>query len=408
MSHRTLRVSLVIATLAGMAAARTGPAGWCGTVPDVHPAGAAAQPQARPEPAATGPSVEVVFVLDTTGSMSGLIEGAKQTIWSIANAIATGDPTPQVRMGLVAYRDRGDEYITRITGLTDDLDAVYGDLIGFRAQGGGDHPESVNQALHEAITLISWSDDPSTLRLVYLVGDAPPHMHYDNDVPYLESCRLAAERGIIINTIQCGSHGPTGEIWREISRAAEGEYLAIAQDGGVAVVATPFDADISALGEQLGRTVVTYGSEAVQTAQAQRTDRARELEGMAPAPAAADRAIYNAGAAGGRNLLGPQELVDAVVRGVVVLEDVPVDELPEEMRAMSAEERAEYIRVRAAERARIQEQIQGLARQRQEFIDRARAEAAGEGGFDRKVLETLRRQAERFGIGYPGPDRDDE
>src|ERR1043165_5364898 len=69
--------------------------------------------------------IDVVFVLDTTGSMSGLIEGAKQKIWAIANQIASAKPHPVVRMGLVAYRDRGDEYITKLTALTDDLDAVY-------------------------------------------------------------------------------------------------------------------------------------------------------------------------------------------------------------------------------------------------------------------------------------------
>src|SRR5205814_5417274 len=70
------------------------------------------------------PKVEVVFVLDTTGSMGGLIDAAKQKIWSICNQIASGQPTPHVKIGLVAFRDRGDEYVTRVHDLTDDLDAV--------------------------------------------------------------------------------------------------------------------------------------------------------------------------------------------------------------------------------------------------------------------------------------------
>src|SRR5438552_6665382 len=83
------------------------------------------------------PRVEVVFCLDTTGSMGGLIKAAKDKIWSICNQIAGGKPTPQLRVGLVAYRDRGDAYVTKVFDLTDDLDAVYTNLMAFKAEGGG-------------------------------------------------------------------------------------------------------------------------------------------------------------------------------------------------------------------------------------------------------------------------------
>ena len=120
------------------------------------------------------PKVEVVFCLDTTGSMGGLLRGAQAKIWAICNQIAGGRPTPTLRVGLVAYRDRGDEYITKIFDLTDDLDAVHGNLQAFVAKGGGDIPESVNQALDDAVHKIKWSDDPKVLKMIFLVGDAPP------------------------------------------------------------------------------------------------------------------------------------------------------------------------------------------------------------------------------------------
>ena len=74
------------------------------------------------------PQVEVVFCLDTTGSMGGLIEGAKQKIWSITNQIASGRPIPDVKVGLVAYRDRKDEYVTKVFDLTNDLEEVHKNL----------------------------------------------------------------------------------------------------------------------------------------------------------------------------------------------------------------------------------------------------------------------------------------
>jgi hypothetical protein len=101
------------------------------------------------------PRLEVCFVLDTTGSMSGLIEGAKEKIWSIANEMIAAKPTPELKLALIGYRDRGDEYVTKLTDLTADIDAIHGKLMEFSANGGGDGPESVNQALHEAVTKVS-------------------------------------------------------------------------------------------------------------------------------------------------------------------------------------------------------------------------------------------------------------
>ena len=88
-----------------------------------------------------GPRVEVAFVLDTTGSMGGLIDGAKRRIWSIARRIGEGRPRPDLRIALVAYRDIGDAYVTRTYDFTGDMDEVFGHLSEFRAEGGGDGPE---------------------------------------------------------------------------------------------------------------------------------------------------------------------------------------------------------------------------------------------------------------------------
>src|SRR5258708_11456597 len=123
-------------------------------------------PAADPPSKEKKPKVEVVFCLDTTGSMGGLIEGAKQKIWSICNQIANGKPTPDLKVGLVAYRDKGDAYVTKVFELTDDLDAIHAHLKGFKADGGGDIPEHVNQALFDAVHGVKLIADASTLKLI--------------------------------------------------------------------------------------------------------------------------------------------------------------------------------------------------------------------------------------------------
>jgi len=112
---------------------------------------------AKTQTGETKPRIEVCFVLDTTGSMGGLIEGAKQKIWSIANEMISAKPTPELKLGLIGYRDRGDEYVVKSFQLTDDIDSIYGHLRDFKAEGGGDEPESVNEALAEAIEKMPWS-----------------------------------------------------------------------------------------------------------------------------------------------------------------------------------------------------------------------------------------------------------
>src|ERR1041384_7539124 len=91
-------------------------------------------------------TMEMVFVLDTTGSMGGLLTGAKERIWGIINEVMQTSSLPSVKVGLVAYRDRGDQYITQVLPLTEDLDKVYSTLMEYQAAGGGDEEENVRRA----------------------------------------------------------------------------------------------------------------------------------------------------------------------------------------------------------------------------------------------------------------------
>ena len=206
-------------------------------------------------------TIELVFVIDTTGSMGGLIEGAKQKVWGIVNEVMKSPSKPEVRMGLVAYRDHGDAYITQVLPVTRDLDKVYGTLMAYKAEGGGDTPEDVRQALADGVHKVGWSPrSPNIAQILFLVGDAPPHDDYGNEPDTIVSASEAVQAGIIVNTIQCGDVPGTSDVWKKICRSGEGQYFAIAQDGGVVAVSTPFDADLSRLGTKVGATYFAYGA----------------------------------------------------------------------------------------------------------------------------------------------------
>ncbi|HMF19761.1 MAG TPA: vWA domain-containing protein [Gemmataceae bacterium] len=370
------------------------------------------------------PRVEVVFCLDTTGSMSGLIDGAKQKIWSLCNQIAGGKPTPEVKVGLVAYRDRGDEYVTKVVDLSDDLDAVHAKLMDFVAAGGGDEPESVNEALHDALHKINWSEDSGALRIIYLVGDAPPHMDYPQDIPYTVSCRQACEKGIIINTIQCGSIQSTTPIWQAIAHKAEGRFVQIAQDGGVQTVTTPFDGRLAEINAALAKTAVAYGPAPVraeqeyhfwvglEAARGPAVDMATPMSASAgaggavgtpmpcaAAPCVASACADRAGYCAKTGKVAALDLVDSIKEGKVRLEDVKTTDLPEEMQKLNLSERKAYLAKVEAERAKLQAEALELDRKRTDFISQELRRRGGN-GFDDQVMDMLREQAKKVNLAY--------
>jgi Mg-chelatase subunit ChlD len=343
------------------------------------------------------PRIEVCFVLDTTGSMGGLIEGAKQKIWSIANEMISAQPTPELKLGLIGYRDRGDDYVVKSFSLTDDIDAIYGHLREFQAGGGGDTPESVNEALAEAIHKMPWSSDKKVLKIIFLVGDAPPHMDYPNGPKYPDLCREAAKKDLIINTIQCGEMAETKPIWQEIAKLSEGSYVGISQSGNVAVISTPMDKELSRLNERIGATLIPYGNSTLQAEVHAKFAAAKS----APVAAMADRLTYNSKT--NRAMQGRGELVDALNDKTLKVEDIDQKQLPAELQKFDRDEIQKRITKARDERADLQKQIVELSKKREAFIQSENKRLAAEGkgdAFDQKVTETLHAQAAKKGISY--------
>jgi len=347
------------------------------------------------------PVVDVVFALDTTGSMGGLIQAAKEKIWSIASTMAAAQPTPQIRMGLVAYRDRGDDYVTRTVDLTADLDSVYATLMQLEAGGGGDGPESVNEALDVAVNRMSWTQEPKAYKVVFLVGDAPPHMDYQNDVKYPLTLAKAKAKGVRVNTIQCGALPDTAREWRQIAQLGDGRTFQVDQAGGALAIATPYDTQLATLAEALDASRLYYGSEAERKAAADRSAQAGRAKAAASPAALARRATFNASEAGKDNLLGKQELVDAVTSGRLDLKTLAPEALPAPLQAMSAEEREEAVKQTAAKRDAIKAQIQTLADERARYLkDKVEGEGGAAASLDHQLYEAVREQAGAAGLSY--------
>jgi hypothetical protein len=345
------------------------------------------------------PKIEVAFVLDTTSSMTGLIEGAKRKIWTIARHMVSGRPAPAIKVGLVGYRDIGDEYVTRVFDLTNDVDAIYGRLVELSAVGGGDKRESVNQALHEAVTRLSWSKDPNALRIVFLVGDAPPHMDYSSDVKYPETIQQAIRAGIIVNTIQCGADTETTQIWQEIAALAQGAFVQIDQSGGMTAISSPVDAELARLSGELSKTVVPYGNAALQAEVRSKSAAAGRADADRMVYLNIDRAEFGAKVV----VTGEGELIWDVINHKVKLEEIPESDLPVMMKSMTREQQTTFVSEQFAKRKELQIKVDELATQRADHIKVAIAnlvQAGNADSFDLRVAEIIQEQARRRGIEY--------
>ncbi|MHA7628397.1 vWA domain-containing protein [Corallococcus sp. M7] len=358
-------------------------------------------PQAQPQ--GQRPEIEVAFVLDTTGSMGGLLEGAKQKIFSIVSRIAKGKPTPHLKVALVAYRDQGDAYVTKRFDLSDDMDSMFAELRKLDANGGGDFPEHVGRGLGEAVSLLKWSQDREVMKVIFLVGDAPPAQR-EAAWDFKLWSKRAKERHIVVNTVRCGADPTTEESWRYVAKLTDGTFDSIDAAGGMVAVATPYDAELSRVNAELASKTL-YGGRA--EARAMNVARAEATKGMA-AEAVADRISFmkeSRGAGKSAASAGAVSSAPAAVAGGVDLLEKPAalatlkdDELPQELKGLKKEEQAAKVKQLSAERKVLEEKVAKLASERDQWL--TKNAPTKEDAFDANVMKSVKKQAASFGVTY--------
>jgi Mg-chelatase subunit ChlD len=184
---------------------------------------------AEKRPAITVRPVDVAFVLDTTGSMSEEIAAVKSTIQKVAKSLGTREI--KVRVGLVEYKDKGDDFVTKLYPMTTDLDAFQRKISGIFASGGGDLPEHMTAGLHDALTKLDWNKE-AVARMAFIIGDAPPHLDYDDNLDYVKEMKDAAHRGVQLFTIAASGMDTAGQIvWRQMAQYTGGTEMFVLRGG---------------------------------------------------------------------------------------------------------------------------------------------------------------------------------
>ena len=349
----------------------------------------------EPEAVAEPRGVDLAILLDTSGSMSGLIDAAKQKLWAMVNDLALAEPTPQLRVALLTFGNDGhnpeDGWVKVQTPFTDDLDLVSQRLFDQTTNGGTEYVGRVLQSAGQ----LEWDPSDRTLKLIILAGNESADQ--DQEAPFRDMCRKLIGNGIIINAIYCGSAADNiAPAWREVARLADGQFASIDQNQGTIVVETPFDEQLGALSTALNATYLPFGAggAAGLANQSAQDANAAGLNSAAAASRAQTKAqgLYQCG----------WDLVDACVGGKVKIEDVASDQLPENMQAMTADQRRAYIDEMGSKRSGLQGEIQELSRKRDVFVrdEMKKRSLDDSNAFDNAIRRAIRAQATAKGFRF--------
>jgi hypothetical protein len=342
------------------------------------------------------PKIDIVFCIDCSGSMGPVIETAKQKVWAIVNEVARAKPSPELRIGIIGYGNAMGPF--RQYPLSSDLDEVYKNLLPFDDRLGGD--EYVGLAIHKATTEMKWAEGKQVMKIIYVVGNETAHQG-PAEFDYTKTAPAAIAKGIMVNTIYCGdydyaiAHGT----WQEIAKLADGAYMEIAGKGGAVTVATPFDQQLADLSGKLNTTYVGYGGQREAKAAAQAANDASSVRFNLSS--AADRA----GAKASRQYDNATwDLVDAARNKDFDIRKIKTEDLPEEMRKMTPDERAAFVEKKAKEREEIATQVKELSTKRDAYI-KAEIEKKGldtNKAFDEAVKKSIKEEGAKKGFEFEG------
>lgn len=344
-------------------------------------------------------TVELAICLDTSGSMDGLIDAARQKLWTIVNDLATATPTPDLRVALLTFGNDGhpaEQGWVRVDApFTTDLDAISQQLFALRTNGG---TELVGRVL-DVSSRLAWTPGDDVLKVAIVAGNESADQ--DQEVPFREVCPRLIANGVIVNAIYCGPENDNiAPAWREVARLADGQFASIDHNQGLVIIETPFDAELSKLSMDVNGTFCWFGEAGVEACsnQVAQDKNAAGLNTAAVATRAQTKAngIY----------WNQNDLVHSVSNGTLKLDEVKKEDLPEEMREMTLIQQQEHLDKKAAERKAIEEKINELSKQREAFVDAEMKRRSLDDGrsFDNAVRGAIREQAKAKGFTWPAPD----
>lgn len=339
------------------------------------------------------PLIQIAILLDTSNSMDGLINQAKTHLWNIVNQFATAKQNgvrPELHVALYEYGNdglaSGEGFVRLVLPLTIDLDKVSEQLFALKTNGGSEY---CGHVIRDAVRGLEWSKSNKDFKAIFIAGNEP---FTQGEVPYADACKEAIVRGILVNTIFCGPHAEGVETkWKDGAQLADGSFASIDQNEQLVHIDAPQDAELLKLNDELNKTYVAFGkagAEGKAQQEAQDANAAGLASSVLVQRAASKSSSFYRNAA--------WDLCDAIDERQVKLEEVKEEDLPENMRKMTMDERKAYLDQQRKARGEVKEKIQKLTGERDKYVAaerRKQAEAEGKKSLDDAIVESVRAQA---------------
>jgi len=355
----------------------------------------------KKQPVAAAPKIQAAILLDVSNSMDGLIEQAKAQLWNMVSVMGkakcTNDVVPQIEIALYEYgRDTNpvtDGYVKQISGFTTDLDKLSQDLFKLTTNGGDEY---CGQVIFTSLNDLKWDADAANYKVIFIAGNED---FLQGSLPYTKACAEARKKGVIVNTIYCGSRmDGIKEHWNLNAECGTGSFTNINQDAKIEDIPTPYDSTLFVLNDKLNGTYISYGYYGGEKLMAQaEVDKSNYTMNKAAA-------VQRITVKGKKNLYKNEswDLVDASnadgTKDIVAKVDMKT--LPDSLKNKSRAQLKQIVEQKSAERTAVQKEIETLNTQREVYLAAERKKNAGKNTatLQSEIEKIITEQAKRYNM----------
>lgn len=199
--------------------------------------------------------IQLALLLDTSNSMDGLINQAKNQLWETISHLSKNVPEAEIEIALYHYGNDQlsiyNDYVDQVLSFTNNLDKVSSALFGLQTNGGSEYCGSViNKSTQELL----WDNKSTTQKVLVIAGNEG---FTQGSTLYSKAISKATEKSIQVNTIYCGNaNDGVYRIWKKGATLGNGQSFTINQNSDVKQITTPYDNDILVCNKKINKTYV--------------------------------------------------------------------------------------------------------------------------------------------------------
>jgi len=344
--------------------------------------------------------IKLALILDTSNSMDGLIDQAKNQLWKIVMELAkTKDKNgedPDIDLALYQYGNDNlslrNGYVELVQKFTGELDEISEKLFALKTNGG---EEYCGQVIKSSLNELKWSNSALDLQMIYIAGNEGFNQ---GDFDYKEVCTWAKNKNITVNTIFCGKRNEgIKTFWKHGADITGGQFACIQSDAKSVHYESPYDDEISRLNVELNKTYVPYTTSGIGKKQKQLLEdrKAQRLN-----KSMASKRYLSKGSKVYKN--NKWDLVDYAKEESFEVDSVTSEALPDSLGKLSKSDLKKKINELSNTRKSIKKEMANLSKKREDYVQEQKAKAAQSDTsmLEDAIIKGLKDQAEKKSIKF--------